>query len=113
MLNPDHANYSRILVENDIHPVHKSLLCEDDDARLWIEEKMLELAHILGILMEGRMDDIRDCIREMISEEKGRDNATRSRKKQQGSRELVNLASSINYDRPSGPKRVEVKLVGK
>lgn len=41
------------------------------------------------------MDDIGDCIREMISEEK---DAARSRTKQKGSRELVNLASSINYD---------------
>lgn len=34
--------------------------------------------------------------------EKGKDIVARSRKKQKGNWELLNLASSINYDRPGG-----------
>lgn len=58
------ANNSLILVENDINPIDKSLSGEDEDAKLQIEEKMLEIARIS---MEGRVEDIRACIREMIT----------------------------------------------
>lgn len=59
---------------------------------------MLEVAQILGISMEGIMEDKRVCIRGMLVEEKGRVLNVRSRKKPKGTRELVNLASSVNYD---------------
>lgn len=42
--------------------------------------------------------------------EKGKDIVARSRKKQKGNWGLLNLASSINYDRPGGVKQVGVKL---
>lgn len=59
---------------------------------------MLEVARILGISMEGIMEDKRVCIRGMLVEEKGRVLNVRCRKKPKGTRELVNLASSVNYD---------------
>lgn len=49
------ANNSLILVENDINPIDKSLSGEDEDAKLQMEEKMLEIARIS---MEGRVEDI-------------------------------------------------------
>lgn len=35
-----------------------------------IEEKMLEIAQILGISVDGRIFELRVCIREMIAQEK-------------------------------------------
>lgn len=57
-------------VENDMNPIEKCLPSEEEDAMLLVEEKMIQIAHILGISVEGRMEDIRECIRDMLNEEK-------------------------------------------
>lgn len=59
------------------------------------------------------MEDIRACIREMLVEKKGGETNVRSRKKQKETHELVNLVSSINYDRPGGEKWARPKLFGR
>lgn len=97
---------SIILVENDMNPINKRLPGEEENAKLLVEEKMLQISQILGISVKGRMEDIRAGIREMISKEGGKNIAVQSRKKQKGHRELLSLASSINYGRASGPLRV-------
>lgn len=46
----------------------------DAERRCHVEEKMIEIARILGITVEGRIKEISACIRGMIDEEFGRKN---------------------------------------
>lgn len=66
-----------------------------------VEEKMIEIAGILAISVEGRIEEIRASIRGLLVKEFGCkkpfENSKR-KKRVKGTRELVNLASSINYD---------------
>eukprot|EP00268_Persea_americana_P007746 TRINITY_DN12970_c1_g1_i2.p1 TRINITY_DN12970_c1_g1~~TRINITY_DN12970_c1_g1_i2.p1 ORF type:complete len:199 (+),score=43.31 TRINITY_DN12970_c1_g1_i2:330-926(+) len=78
-----------------------------------LEEKMFEIDKILGISMEGKIEDLRSFIHEMLTEEQScRKMGIQSRKKSRAQRELDKLASSINYDHPTGDKRYGVKLWG-
>lgn len=43
----------------------------DDEKSCFVKEKMLEIARILGIVVEGRIEELRACIRGMINEEFG------------------------------------------
>lgn len=78
-----------------------------------LEEKMFEIAKILGISMEGNLEDLRSFIHEMLRKEQScMKVGIQSKKKSRAQRELDKLASSINYDRPAGDKRSGVKLLG-
>lgn len=76
---------------------------------------MLEIVGILGITVEGRIKEIRACIRGMIVKEfrrkKGYENSN-IQKKPKGSRKVANLVSSINPDRWVGVQLAGVKLLG-
>lgn len=66
-----------------------------------VEETMIEIARILGIAVDGKIEEVRACIRWMIGEEFGcktRTVSSKSKKKPKGYRELSSLASSINYN---------------
>lgn len=39
-----------------------------------IEDKMIEIAHILGVNVEGRIEELKVLIREMVEQEHGRKN---------------------------------------
>lgn len=63
-----------------------------------VEETMIEIARILGIAVDGKIEEVRACIRWMIGR-KTRTVSSKSKKKPKGYRELSSLASSINYNR--------------
>lgn len=80
-----------------------------------IEEKLLDIAKVLGSSMEGCLGDLQNFIKEMLAEEKGKgkqQEVSKSSKKSRTQRELEKLASSINYDHHTGDKEFEVKLLG-
>lgn len=73
-----------------------------------IEEKMFEIAHILGINVEGRIGKLRTLIRQMLEQESGcnlQSVARKDIKRPKKSRELLNLASSTNYESQGGNKK--------
>lgn len=65
----------------------------DETRGCLVEEKMIEIAGILGISMEGRIEEIRACIRGMIDKEFGCnqtfDNPKRKRKRRGPGRWLI------------------------
>lgn len=80
-----------------------------------IEDKMIEIAHILGVNVEGRIEELKVLIREIVEQEHGRKNQSgvpKARRKPKGSRELLNLASSINYDKQGVEKKKGVEMLG-
>lgn len=73
-----------------------------------IKAKFSEIAHMLGINVEGRLGELRALIREMVEQEQGRNNQSvvpNSRRKPKRSRELSNLVSTINYDKHEVEKK--------
>lgn len=111
LLQLDSANEKAIMAVNVviIQPQFDNG-CSRDEGVLdhQIEEKMLDIARILGITMHDNIHELRDCIRSLVEQEKrtSYNVVSKGRRKTKGSRELVNLASSINYDRPGGEKKI-------
>lgn len=64
---------------------YASFSCEDQVADKIIEAKMLKIAQILGISLEGRLGEMRSFIRQMIHQKKGnfqqQENKTHKKKK--------------------------------
>lgn len=80
--------------------------------KLQIEEKLTEIANILGISMEGSVRELRWFVHEMMAEEKDKCKAdNQSTKKSKVQRELEKLAFSVNYNRPSRDSLNGVKLL--
>lgn len=52
----------------EANPPNKSLT-GDDEVNLVIEEKIIDIANILGITMEGGFEELRACIRGMFEKE--------------------------------------------
>lgn len=50
--------------------------CEEEEANKIIEEKLLDIARILGISMECRIEDMGTFIGEMLEQEQGKRQAT-------------------------------------
>lgn len=74
-----------------------------------IEEKMIEIAHILGITVEGRIGDLGDFIVRWLSKKMGTPQSIirKDTKILKGDMELLNMTSSINYEQHGGK---EIKL---
>lgn len=92
----------------EVDPIEQGCLRETMDMNHLIEEKMFEIAHILGINVEGRIGELRTLIREMFEQESGcklQSVARKDIKKPKWSRELLNLVSSTNYESQGGNKK--------
>lgn len=94
---------------NPLMVIRRGVIAEEKN---WlVEEKMLDIAGILGIIVEGRIEEIHACICGMIAEEFGRTKGyenSKIRRKPKGSRELANLASLIIYDRQALGRLLEL-----
>ena len=91
------------------------LLPGEHEADKIIEGKMIEIAQILGIFMEGKLGEMSRFIREMLTRRRGVVNTKRflrGGKKTKTLRELEKSATSINYDRQVGDGKMGVQLVG-
>ena len=84
----------------------------EKDAKFLIEQKLIGVAGILVISMEGHIGDLRKVINEMVEETEGKcKGGNQSWKKSKAQRELDKLTCSINYDRPAGENYSGVKLL--
>ena len=83
------------------------------DMNLKLAEKHSAIASILGICMEGRLDELKSFIFDTLEEEKsGATVGKRSKKKSRDKKELDKLVCSINYEKTAVDKENGVKLLG-
>ena len=87
----------------DPHPIG-----EAEESRI-IEEKLVQIANILGISMHDQLGDLRSFIYNMLQKERDQYvEINKSKKKTRVQRELDKLACSFNYERKQGEAVVEV-----
>eukprot|EP00268_Persea_americana_P020801 TRINITY_DN20872_c1_g1_i1.p2 TRINITY_DN20872_c1_g1~~TRINITY_DN20872_c1_g1_i1.p2 ORF type:complete len:160 (-),score=40.87 TRINITY_DN20872_c1_g1_i1:730-1209(-) len=117
---PEDQAKALVMVDNAVEILAQptdcvGLLPEEHEADRLIEGKMIEIAQILGIFMEGKLGEMSRFIREMLTRRRGVVNTKRflrGGKKTKTLRELEKSATSINYDRQVGDGKMGVQLVG-
>lgn len=66
---------------------------------IFIKEKMLAITSVLGINLAGSFEEVEALIRELLGKENLIKSQHKNRKKAKGSTELVDLISTMSYDR--------------
>lgn len=87
-----------------------------EEVKQAIEAKMIEIAQLLGITLEGCFRKIQALVQKMVEQDRKRNihsDGRKEGKKPKRSRELSNLIIYINYDRQGGEKKRGDKSVRK
>ena len=84
--------------------------CVVEKTSRFIEEKMIEIANVLGISMDDRLGGLRSLIRDMMKVKGRSTGGHKTKKKSKAQREFEQLAFSVNYDHAD--KHMGVALLG-
>lgn len=97
-----------MIVIADADPIAQVNMRDMEEMKRVVEERMSAIAHTLGIHVEGKIEELRILICEMLEQEKGQKKIVeihKRSKKTNGSGELKNLTLSINYKKRGGEKK--------